>query len=161
VLQGKIRERFEAWSAQGYRVLGVAVKFVGAQTQPFSKNDEMDMAFAGFLLFFDPPKDGVKETIQAMEKLGVRLKVITGDNQRVAHHIGQVVGLGDAKALTGSELDNLRDEALWHAVEETTIFAEVDPNEKERIILALKKLDTWWVTWATASTTRPRCTVPM
>jgi Mg2+-importing ATPase len=139
VLQGKIRERFEAWSAQGYRVLGVAVKSVGAQTQPFSKNDEMDMAFAGFLLFFDPPKDGVKETIQAMEKLGVRLKVITGDNQRVAHHTGQVVGLGDAKALTGSELDNLRDEALWHAVEETTIFAEVDPNEKERIILALKK----------------------
>jgi Mg2+-importing ATPase len=57
----------------------------------------------------------------------------------VAHHTGQVVGLGDAKVLTGSELDELRDEALWHAVEETTIFAEVDPNEKERIILALKK----------------------
>ena len=97
------------------------------------------MTFAGFLLFFDPPKAGVQETIQALEKLGVQLKVITGDNKLVARHTGQIVGLGDAKVLTGGELNNLRDEALWHAVEETTIFAEVDPNQKERIILALKK----------------------
>ncbi len=79
------------------------------------------------------------DTIQELEKLGVRLKVITGDNKLVAHHTGQVVGLGDTKVLTGAELDDLRDEALWHAVEETTIFAGVDPNQKERIILALKK----------------------
>lgn len=138
-VQAKIQERYEAWSAQGYRVLGVAVKSVEGQVHPFSKTGETDMAFAGFLLFFDPPKSGVQETIQALEKLGVQLKVITGDNKLVARHTGQVVGLGDAKVLTGGELDNLRDEALWHAVEETTIFAEVDPNEKERIILALKK----------------------
>jgi Mg2+-importing ATPase len=138
-MRAKIQEKFEAWSAQGYRVLGVAVKSVNGQTHPFSKKDETEMAFAGFLLFFDPPKDGVQETIQALAKLGVRLKVITGDNKLVARHTGQVVGLGDAKVLTGAELDNLRDEALWHTVEETTIFAEVDPNEKERIILALRK----------------------
>lgn len=137
--RGKIQERFEAWSAQGYRVLGIAVKTVSSQENPFSKKDETDMAFAGFLLFFDPPKEGVKDTIQALAKLGVRLKVITGDNKLVARHTGQVVGLGDAKVLTGSELNDLRDEALWHAVEETTIFAGVDPNQKERIILALKK----------------------
>ena len=120
-------------------MLGVAVKSVSGQEHPFSKTDETDMAFAGFLLFFDPPKEGVKDTIQALAKLGVRLKVITGDNKLVARHTGQVVGLGDAKVLTGAELDDLRDEALWHAVEETTIFAGVDPNQKERIILALKK----------------------
>lgn len=137
--QAKIQERYEAWSAQGYRVLGVAVKSVSGQIHPFSKTGEADMAFAGFLLFFDPPKEGVQETIQALEKLGVRLKVITGDNKLVARHLGQAVGLGEAKVLTGSELDDLRDEALWHVVEETAIFAEVDPNEKERIILALKK----------------------
>jgi P-type Mg2+ transporter len=57
----------------------------------------------------------------------------------VARHTGQAVGLGDAKVVTGAELDNMHDEALWHAVEETTIFAGVDPNQKERIILALKK----------------------
>jgi Mg2+-importing ATPase len=138
-MQAKIQERYEAWSAQGYRVLGVAVKSVSGQVHPFSKTGETDMAFAGFLLFFDPPKVGVQETIQALVKLGVQLKVITGDNKLVARHTGQVVGLGDAKVLTGGELDDLRDEALWHAVEETAIFAEVDPNQKERIILALKK----------------------
>jgi len=138
-VQAKIQERYEAWSAQGYRVLGVAVKSVGGQVHPFSHKGETDMTFAGFLLFFDPPKAGVQETIQALEKLGVRLKVITGDNKLVARHTGQIVGLGDAKVVTGGELDNLRDEALWHAVEETTIFAGVDPNQKERIILALKK----------------------
>ena len=138
-LQAKIQEKYEAWSAQGYRVLGVAVKSVSRQAHPFSKDGETDMAFAGFLLFFDPPKAGVQETIQALAKLGVQLKVITGDNKLVARHTGQVVGLGDVKVLTGGELDDLRDEALWHQVEETTIFAGVDPNQKERIILALKK----------------------
>ncbi len=138
-MQAKIQAKFEAWSAQGYRVLGVAVKPVGPQSHPFSKKDETGMAFVGFLLFFDPPKEGVQATIQDLAKLGVQLKVITGDNKLVASHTGQVVGLGDAKILTGGELDTLRDEALWHAVEQTTIFAEVDPNQKERIILALKK----------------------
>jgi Mg2+-importing ATPase len=138
-MQVEIQERYEAWSAQGYRVLGVAVKFVSGQRHPYFAKDETDMAFAGFLVFFDPPKEGVHETIQSLVKLGVQLKVITGDNKLVARRTGQMVGMGDAKVLTGDEVDDLRDEALWHAVEATTIFAEVDPNQKERIILALKK----------------------
>lgn len=138
-MRAAIQEKFEGWSAQGYRVLGVAVKSVATQATVFSQKDEADMAFVGFLLFFDPPKEGVLETVQALEKLGVRLKVITGDNRLVARHTGQVVGMGEVKLLTGSEVYDLRDEALLHAVDETTIFAEVDPNEKERIILALKK----------------------
>jgi Mg2+-importing ATPase len=135
----EIHKRFEDWSEQGYRVLGVAVKSVGGQSHPYPKTSEIDMVFVGFLLFFDPPKEGVLETIKALAKLGVQLRIITGDNKLVARHTGKVIGLGEFKVLTGRELDNLRDEALWHAVEVTTIFAEVDPNQKERIILALKK----------------------
>jgi Mg2+-importing ATPase len=137
--QTKIQHKFEAWSSQGFRVLGLAVKSAVGRVHPFSKEEETGMVFMGFLLFFDPPKTGVQETIQALEKLGIRLKVITGDNKLVASHTGQVVGLGSDKVITGAELDQLHDEALWHAVEQTNIFAEVDPNEKERIILALKK----------------------
>ena len=137
--QAAIQQRFEAWSAQGYRVLGVAVKQADAHLQHFSKADETGMAFAGFLLFFDPAKEGVAQVIQELAQLGVMLKVITGDNKLAARHTAQEVGLAEARVMTGSELDNLRDEALWHAVETTTVFAEVDPNEKERIILALKK----------------------
>jgi Mg2+-importing ATPase len=137
--QDRIRERIDAWSAQGYRVLGVAIKTVDTQEHAYSQIDETEMTFAGFLLFFDPPKEGVQAAIEALEKLGVKLKIITGDNKLVARHTGQVIGLGESRVLGGDELDNLADEALWHAVEQTTIFAEVDPNQKERIILALKK----------------------
>jgi P-type Mg2+ transporter len=138
-IQAKIQERFETWSAQGYRVLGVAVKNVDVQEHPYSTNEESGMTFVGFLLFFDPPKEGAQKTIAELKKLGVALKIITGDNHLVARHIGQIVGLGDFKMMSGGQLDDLGDEALWHAVEQTTIFSEVDPNQKERIILALKK----------------------
>jgi Mg2+-importing ATPase len=137
--QAEVGKRFVAWSAQGYRVLGVAVKTVPEQEHSYSPKDERQMTFVGFLLFFDPPKEGVQKAITALEQLGVTLKIITGDNHLVARHTGEVIGLGNFRVLSGSELDHLRDEALWHAVEETTIFAEVDPNQKERIILALKK----------------------
>jgi Mg2+-importing ATPase len=137
--QAQIQERFESWSTQGYRVLGVAVKTVASQEHPYSTKDERELTFVGFLLFFDPPKVGVQKTIVALEKLGVKLKIITGDNHLVARHIGQLIGLGDFNVLSGNQLDALRDEALWHAVETTSIFSEVDPNQKERIILALKK----------------------
>ncbi len=83
---------------------------------------------------FFRPKDGAQTAIAALQELGVKLKIITGDNHLVARNTGQVIGLGDFRVLSGSELDNLRDEALWHAVEETTVFAEVNPNQKERIL---------------------------
>lgn len=134
-----IQKRFEEWSEQGYRVLGVAIKSVDSPEHELLKLCENDMVFAGFLLFFDPPKEGVLETIQELAKLGVQLRIITGDNKLVAQHTGKAIGLGDFKILTGNELDDLTDEALWYAVEKTTIFAGVDPNQKERIILALKK----------------------
>ncbi len=134
-----IQTHFEAWSAQGYRVLGLATKPLTTSAHGYTLADETQMTFAGFLLFFDPPKGGVKETLQALANLGVQVKVITGDNNLVARHTAQMVGLDEHQILTGEDLNRMRDEALWHAVENNTIFAEVDPNQKERIILALKK----------------------
>ncbi len=96
-------------------------------------------SFAGFLLFFDPPKADVAQTIVDLAERGVQLKIITGDNQLVARHVAEAVNLPIGGLLTGSDLHGLGDEALWHAAERTTIFAEVDPNQKERIILALQK----------------------
>ncbi len=137
--QAGVQKQFEDWSAQGYRVLGMAFREIHVQEHSYPTSEENNMTFAGFLLFMDPPKEGVRDTLAALEKLGVRLKIITGDNHLVAKHIGQILGLEDLKVLSSREVASLRDEALWHAVEETTIFSEVDPNEKERIILALKK----------------------
>jgi Mg2+-importing ATPase len=138
VRQTQIRRRYEEWSGQGFRVLGVATKPVPPQPA-YTRADEHGLTFAGFLLFFDPPKPGVQETIADLAQLGVQLKIITGDNRLVAVHTAEVVGLEVTGVLTGHELDELHDEALWQAVERTNLFVEVDPNQKERIILALKK----------------------
>jgi Mg2+-importing ATPase len=137
--QAQIQQHFEEWSEQGFRVLGVGTRQMAPQAA-YTREDEHDLTFAGFLLFLDPPKQGVQEVIADLSGLGVELKIITGDNRLVALHTAKTVGLQVTGVLSGRELDNLRDEALWQAAERTSLFVEVDPNQKERIILALQKM---------------------
>jgi Mg2+-importing ATPase len=133
-----IQHRFEQLSSQGLRTIGVAYRNIGSASQ-ITKDHEADMTFLGFLVFFDPVKPGIVETITELRSLGTSLKVITGDNRLVAAHLSQQVGLSDTKILTGPELRRMSDEALLKQVNEADIFAEVEPNQKERIILTLKK----------------------
>ena len=137
--RAEIQKRFSDWSEQGFRVLGLATRQIEGQQAAYSHADENGLTFAGFLLFFDPPKTDVQQVIQDLTQRGVQLKIITGDNQKVARHVAAAVNLPLTGVLTGRELNDLKDEALWHLAERTTLFAEVDPNQKERIILALKK----------------------
>jgi P-type Mg2+ transporter len=137
--RSRIEQRYGEWSGQGFRVLGIASKTVAPRSGAYSHADEFDLTFTGFLLFFDPPKADVQKTIGDLARRGVQIKIITGDNQKVARHVAQAVNLPVRGLLTGSAINDMRDEALWHAAERTTIFAEVDPNQKERIILALQK----------------------
>ncbi|HTO63464.1 MAG TPA: magnesium-translocating P-type ATPase, partial [Bradyrhizobium sp.] len=138
--RAEIDRRYQEWSAQGYRVLGIAVKDVPRKDGYSIEADECEMTFAGFLLFFDPPKADARETISALARSGVQVKIITGDNRLVARHVAEAVGLPTGSILTTGEMDEMRDEALWRVAERTSIFAEVDPNQKERIILALRKM---------------------
>ncbi|MGB8815467.1 MAG: magnesium-translocating P-type ATPase [Paracoccaceae bacterium] len=125
-----------AKGAEGFRVLGVATRRLPPKPR-YDPADEAEMVFRGFLLFFDPLKEGVAETLRKMALLGVGVKIITGDNRYVAAHVGQAVGLGGT-LLTGDVLNRTRDEALWHLAENTDIFAEIDPQQKERIVAALQ-----------------------
>lgn len=134
-----INERYRQWSSQGFRVLGVATKPIDARTESYARDDESALQFVGFLLFFDPPKVDVEKTILDLGERGVQLKIITGDNRLVARHVAEAVNLPAGGLLTGNDLNGMGDEALWHAAQRTAIFAEVDPNQKERIILALQK----------------------
>ncbi|MEZ5294621.1 MAG: HAD-IC family P-type ATPase, partial [Vicinamibacterales bacterium] len=129
----------EAWTRQGIRVVAVATRPVGVQPA-YSRDDERDLVFEGFVTFLDRPKAGVREAIAGLSALGVAVKVITGDSRLVAEHVAGLVGLGTARVLTGRQLDELNDEALWREAERTDLFAEVDPNQKERIILALRRM---------------------
>jgi hypothetical protein len=118
------------------------------------------MMFEGFVTFLDQPKEGVREAIAGLAALGVSVKVITGDSRLVARHVAELVGLRSDRMLDGRQLDLLHGAALWRSVDDTELFAEVDPDQKERIILAAKRWDTSSAFSATASTMRRRCTRP-
>jgi len=134
----EIQNRFEELSSQGLRTIGIAYRDIGSALQ-ITKDHEADMTFLGFLVLFDPVKPGIVETITELRSLGISLKVITGDNRLVAAHLSQQVGLSNTRILTGPDLRHMSDEALLKQVNEADVFAEVEPNQKERIIIALKK----------------------
>jgi P-type Mg2+ transporter len=138
LVQEQIQTHFQAFSGQGFRMLGVAYGEVGPKTI-LTKDQEKDMIFLGFLVLFDPPKQGIKETINNLQGMGVSLKIITGDNHLVAATLGGQMGLTNLRIITGPELQKTGDRALLQLVNEADIFAEVEPNQKERIILALRK----------------------
>jgi Mg2+-importing ATPase len=138
-VRDQLEQRYQEWSRHGIRVLAIAIRPIDERAT-YGREDERDLAFVGFLTFFDRPKAGVSEALADLADLGVSVKVITGDSGLVAQHIATLVGMRADRVLSGRELDELNDEALWHAAEKTDLFAEVDPNQKERIILSLKKM---------------------
>ena len=136
--RAKVLEWFARRSEAGFRVLGVAVGPVPAK-EVYSREDERGLTFVGFLSFFDPPKADALQAIETLAGRGIRLKIVTGDNRRVAEHVARMVGLEVERVLTGPEMTSLREESLGHLVEHVTLFAEVDPYQKERIIRALQR----------------------
>ena len=137
-VKDQIQKHFEEFSNKGFRTLGVAYRNMGSEVH-ISKNDETGMTFSGFLILFDPPKPNILDTITGLKNLGVALKIITGDNRLVAASVSQQMGLKNTKILTGPDLRNMSDSALMEKVGGIDVFAEIEPNQKERIIIALKK----------------------
>ncbi|PTE06982.1 magnesium-translocating P-type ATPase [Mesorhizobium helmanticense] len=132
-----IDERFRRWSADGYRVLAMATRRFESRGA-FSRKDEADLTFAGFLLFLDPPKEGVRETLAALTQRGIAVKIISGDNRYVTAHLAQAVGLRADRIMTGEDLSKLTKSGLFAGVQHTNLFVEIDPNQKERIVQAFR-----------------------
>ncbi|HWU49705.1 MAG TPA: magnesium-translocating P-type ATPase [Asticcacaulis sp.] len=131
-------ERFRSWSKQGFRILAVACRNLD-DSEAITREAETRLDLAGFLLFMDPPKTGMGETLKALAGRGIHLKMITGDNRYVARHVADAVGLTAPALLTGDEIGRMSKDALFAAVGRTDIFAEIDPDQKERIIAALRR----------------------
>jgi len=129
-----IEQSYESFSAQGLRTLGVAYKVMDAEKE-LDKDDETGMRFLGGLTLFDPPKANCAQTIEQLRQLGVTLKIITGDNRLVAESVSQQLGLSGSKILTGPEIAQISGNALMNQVAEVNVFAEVEPNQKEQIII--------------------------
>jgi Mg2+-importing ATPase len=122
-------------SSQGFRTLGVALR-EDLPDDRIDKTSERDMTFVGLLVLFDPPKPDAKAAVAALTRLGVILKIITGDNALVAATSGREMGLQTPRVMTGSEVTHLSEIALARRVPSVDIFAEVEPHQKEDILRA-------------------------
>lgn len=133
-----ILETHASFSEEGLRTIGICSKDI--TDDPFiSKQDEIGMTFEGFVVLSDILKPDVAETIRELAGTGVKLKVITGDNILVARHTSLAIGLRSDDILTGSDLKLISDEALPARIRDVEVFAETEPNQKERIVRAFRK----------------------
>ena len=123
---------------QGLRVLGVSYKSDLEEDYDYEVKDESNMILTGYLAFLDPPKSSAAPAIETLAEYGVATKILTGDNHKVTQAVCEKVGLDVDNILLGVEVDALSDEELSQAVEHTTVFAKLSPDQKARIILQLK-----------------------
>jgi P-type Mg2+ transporter len=128
---------FADLSGRGFRTLGVAVRT--DVPDQIDATDEREMTFVGVIAFFDPPKEGAKAAVEQLAGLGVRLKVITGDNAMVARTAWSQLGLAEPTVMTGKELHSHREPALVQRVGGVDVFAEIEPNQKEYLVTLLQK----------------------
>jgi Mg2+-importing ATPase len=161
-LKDKIKDTFKELGDKGYRVIGIAYKLLKeeknslTQSSPsrsqssindsssiqrylINKDDESNMVFLGFILFFDPLKSEIAESLNSIQKLGVSIKIISGDNKYVAKYVAQQIELTDPTIMIGEEMHHMNSHSLTQKVKHVDIFAEIEPNQKEQIILALRK----------------------
>ncbi len=130
----------ERLGEEGFRVLAVATRELPGRSS-VSIEDETGLTLRGFLVFADPVKPGASEAIDELSRLGVVVKMITGDNRHAAIHIGREVGLRTDVILVGSDIENWSDEHLERRVNDVDVFAEIDPIHKERLVRALRARD--------------------
>ena len=123
---------------QGLRVLGVSYKSDLEEDYDYEVKDESNMILTGYLAFLDPPKSSATPAIEILAEYGVATKILTGDNDKVTQAVCEKVGLDVDNILLGVEVDALSDEELSQAVEHTTVFAKLSPDQKARVILQLK-----------------------
>ena len=138
-LEDEVLERGRSLSDDGMRVLGVARKMNPAGVGSLTAQDESDMTLIGYLAFLDPPKADAAQAIEALAAHGVTTKVLTGDSARVACHVCGQIGLDASTVLEGSQIEAMSEEALREEVEHTTVFAKLSPDQKVRVVHALKE----------------------
>ncbi|MCY1040749.1 magnesium-translocating P-type ATPase [Corallococcus sp. bb12-1] len=134
-----LQARVDALGEEGFRVLGVAWREGLLPGEPATLEDEARLVFAGFVAFLDPPKQSARPALAALAQAGIAVKVVTGDNARVAVHVCHELGLEVEDVLTGAEVALLDDPGLRARAGSTTVFARVSPAQKGRILRALRQ----------------------
>ena len=130
--------QFESLSREGFRVLAIAWRKVPPEHAHAAVDDETALVFCGFAVFLDPPKASAPQALGRLQRSHVHIKVLTGDNEWVTRHVCAQVGLQIRVLLTGSQIDQLDDPALAVQAQRADAFCRVSPNQKCRILRALR-----------------------
>jgi P-type Mg2+ transporter len=138
-IRSKVLELRNEYNQEGLRVLLVAVKEFDTREITYSVSDESNMILAGFIGFLDPPKPSAMTSIKAMQDLGVKIKVLTGDNDIVTKKVCGDVGIPQQHILLGADIETMEDAQLSEQLEQTDIFAKLSPLQKSRIIRLLQQ----------------------
>ncbi len=132
-----LEESYTRYGEAGIRCIGIGYREI--QPGILNKDAERDMIFAGFILFHDPLKAGIRDVVNTLTDQGVQLRIITGDNRNIARTTAAGLGISHPRIVTGDELLHTSTEALNNLVKHTPVFAEVEPQQKERVIRALRR----------------------
>jgi Mg2+-importing ATPase len=135
----QIEEQWRRFSSEGCRVLAVAYRSCAAECSRIDRASECEMIFLGLVVLSDPPKAGIESTLRELRDLGIQLKIVTGDNVLITTHLAQQVGLNAEQVLSGRDIQTMSNAALMRQASDIDVFAEIEPGQKERLILALKK----------------------
>lgn len=136
----QIRKQIAGLNAEGLRVIAVAQKTNPRCVGEFGIADECDMVLMGFLAFLDPPKASAAGAVATLEAKGVAVKVLTGDNDRVAATVCEQIGIDASNVLLGSEIDALDDAELAERAEKTHLFAKLSPLQKARLVRVMREM---------------------
>ena len=135
----QLTEAFEAYGRDGFRALGIAVKSEPQDQTKAVAHDESRLTFAGFALFLDPPKPSAGEAVRALGEAGVEIKILTGDNELVARHVCRELNIEVGGVISGDALADMTEDALLGSVSRANLFCRVNPQQKMRILRALRR----------------------
>ncbi|MDE6476683.1 MAG: HAD-IC family P-type ATPase [Mycoplasmoidaceae bacterium] len=138
-LREKIKNTVHELSEEGMRVIAIAINNDRLDKKTdFSVKDETNMRLIGYIALLDPPKMSASGAIQALQKRGTEVKVLTGDNELIAQYVCRQVGIKTDKVLLGNDVETMSDEELKDIVMSVNVFAKLSPEQKERVVLAIK-----------------------
>lgn len=136
--RAELLARFEQFGASGFRALAIAYRREPRDQETAIVSDETDLTFAGYILFLDPPKSSAAQAVRQLAASGIAVKILTGDNERVASFLCKQLGFPVTGAITGEELSAMSDEALLGSLPRLNLFCRLTPQEKLRVLNALK-----------------------
>jgi Mg2+-importing ATPase len=137
--RSRLLAEFERFGESGLRALAIAIRREPPGTRTAAVSDECDLTFAGFAVFVDPPKASAAAAAKSLADSGVEVKILTGDNERVTVHLCAALGIPVRGLVTGEELSAMSEAALLGRIAETNLFCRVTPQQKQRVLLAIKR----------------------